>query len=90
MQIFFIIMCWQDWAFIAFQWFDGKILHKLATQVLYSSEQLDLLAIIMTAVKILFLGGALAAASQIVRVVEPSIQKSEKLLHTTLIRNEVS
>lgn len=58
-------------------------------QVLYSSEQLDTLAVAMTVVKILFVGGALAAAVRIIPLLEDLIRASLKPLHTTLIRNEV-
>mmetsp|Transcript_18834 Transcript_18834/g.31491 ORF Transcript_18834/g.31491 Transcript_18834/m.31491 type:complete len:731 (+) Transcript_18834:36-2228(+) len=52
----------------------------------YSSEDLDLLALFYTSVKILFVMGALEAASALVCLVEPA--RAVKDLHLTLVRNE--
>lgn len=42
-----------------------------ALQVCYSSDQLDALALLMSLPKLLYVGGALAAAAQVVHLVEP-------------------
>ena len=55
----------------------------------YADEQLDTLAVFMTAVKVLFLGGGLMCAARTIMLLEPAIKASKKPLHTTLIRNEV-
>ena len=49
-------------------------------------EQLDLLALFFTLVKVLFIGGALQVVEQLVRVIEPVREGWE--FHLTTIRNE--
>ena len=56
----------------------------------YSEPALDALAILMTAVKVLFLGGAIARAAELIRMIEPARLASSRPLHTTLIRNEAA
>jgi hypothetical protein len=58
--------------------------------VTYSEQALDALAILMTAVKVLYLGGAISRAAEVVKMIEPARRASCKLLHTTLIRNEAA
>jgi len=56
----------------------------------YSEQALDALAILMTAVKVLYLGGAIVRAAEAIRMIEPARSASCKPLHTTLIRNEAA
>eukprot|EP00891_Asterochloris_glomerata_P005922 jgi/Astpho2/5922/fgenesh1_pg.00080_%23_120_t len=56
----------------------------------YSPAQLDFLALLFTAVKVLYTGGALPACCRLVRVLEPLRQASHQPLHHTLIRNETA
>jgi hypothetical protein len=53
-------------------------------------QQLDILAVLCTAAKALFVGGALAAAQQLCALVEPARAASGQALHLTHIRNEVA
>ncbi|KAF5830656.1 hypothetical protein DUNSADRAFT_14221 [Dunaliella salina] len=59
-------------------------------KVAYSHEQLDMLALCCTAVKALYVGGAVTRAARLVAVIEPARQASKHELHTTLIRNEAA
>merc|ERR1712137_285120 len=52
----------------------------------FSADQLDLLALLFTLVKILFLQGQLKLAQQLIELIEPVRTKKE--LHLTSIRNE--
>lgn len=56
----------------------------------YSEQALDALAILMTAVKVLYLGGAIVRAAEAIRLIEPARSASCKPLHGTLIRNEAA
>ena len=56
----------------------------------FSEQALDALAILMTAVKVLYLGGAIARAAEVIRMLEPARRASARPLHTTLIRNEAA
>ncbi|KAG2443101.1 hypothetical protein HYH02_009515 [Chlamydomonas schloesseri] len=58
--------------------------------VCYSPDQLDALALLFTAAKLLYVGGALGAAAALVAAVEPLRRASAVELHTTLIRNEAA
>ncbi len=59
-------------------------------QVEYGPEQLDALAVIFTAVKVLYVGGALSRCYRLLPCVDAARQASVKPLHTTLIRNEAA
>ncbi|KAL6761279.1 hypothetical protein V8C86DRAFT_3023847 [Haematococcus lacustris] len=63
---------------------------KDGSKVSYSSNQLDLLALGFTAVKIVYVAGGLPFAARLVALLEPARQASAKELHTTLIRNEAA
>jgi hypothetical protein len=56
----------------------------------YSADQLDVLALLCTAVKVLYVSGALARAAALAAVVEPLRRASKTPLHETLVRNEVA
>jgi tetratricopeptide (TPR) repeat protein len=56
----------------------------------YSSEQLDLLAILFTVTKVLYVTGALGTASELVALVNPLKHASRVELHHTSIRNEAA
>lgn len=56
----------------------------------YSPEQLNALAVVFTAVKILYVGGALSRAYRLLASVDAARQASQVPLHTTLIRNEAA
>lgn len=56
----------------------------------YSDQQLDLLAVLFTAVKMLYIGGALTAAERLCTLIEPARRASRRPLHTTRIRNEAA
>ncbi|GJP72797.1 hypothetical protein CLOP_g3555 [Closterium sp. NIES-67] len=56
----------------------------------YRSEELDVLAMLMTAVKALFLGGAVRRAKALGALVERARVASKVPLHETLIRNEAA
>ena len=60
------------------------------SQVKYESEQLDLLAILFTLVKVAFVGGALSLVSQIADSINSARLSSEVELHSTSIRNEAA
>lgn len=59
-------------------------------KVAYSAPELDALALVMTAAKLLFAGGALPAAAALCGAVEPARCASCQPLHLTLIRNEAA
>jgi hypothetical protein len=59
-------------------------------QVEYSAEELDALAVIFTAVKVLYVGGALARCARLLDPVDAARRASLKPLHMTLIRNEAA
>lgn len=56
----------------------------------YSPEQLDVLAVLFTVVKILYIGGAVGRAHQLATRVERARRLSEKPLHETMVRNEAA
>ncbi|KAK9812932.1 hypothetical protein WJX72_005941 [[Myrmecia] bisecta] len=59
-------------------------------QVDYNAAQLDTLALLFTAVKLLYVGGALARCARLVELVDAARRASRRPLHTTLIRNEAA
>ncbi|GAQ83868.1 hypothetical protein KFL_001660050 [Klebsormidium nitens] len=59
-------------------------------KIAYGSEQLDVLAVLFTVVKILYLGGAVERARQLAEKVEKARALSEKALHETMVRNEAA
>eukprot|EP00854_Cymbomonas_tetramitiformis_P008113 gene8113-9640_t len=59
-------------------------------QRMYSSDELDTLALLCTIVKVLYVGGAVARSAHVAALVEPARQASAQPLHSTLIRNEVA
>ena len=59
-------------------------------QVEYSGEQLDLLAILFTVMKVAFVGGAVDLVAQMVHLVESARLESAVELHNTSIRNEAA
>ena len=54
----------------------------------YRSEELDLLALLFTLVKIIFNAGMLSALPGLIELIEPVRTSTAKPLHQTLIRNE--
>ena len=56
----------------------------------YSAEELDALALLFTAVKVVYLGGAIGRAARLIELLEAAKRASRKPLHTTLIRNEAA
>ena len=62
----------------------------LLRQVEYSPEELDALALLFTAVKVVYLGGAIGRAARLIELLEAARRASRKPLHTTLIRNEAA
>mmetsp|Transcript_38638 Transcript_38638/g.122738 ORF Transcript_38638/g.122738 Transcript_38638/m.122738 type:complete len:340 (-) Transcript_38638:48-1067(-) len=56
----------------------------------YSSDELDAVALLLTAVKVMFVGGALERALAVAEKVAPARAASLKPLHETLIRNEAA
>lgn len=56
----------------------------------YTAEQLDALALLFTAAKVLFLGGALPQALKLSHLLPPAVAASKVPLHLTLIRNEAA
>jgi hypothetical protein len=56
----------------------------------YSPEQLDVLAVLFTVVKILYIGGAVGRAHELATRVERARRLSEKPLHETMVRNEAA
>ncbi|EIE19755.1 TPR-like protein [Coccomyxa subellipsoidea C-169] len=61
-----------------------------SSQVEYSPAQLDVLAILFTCIKVLYVGGAIGRTYQLIQAVEPARRASVKPLHTTMIRNEAA
>jgi hypothetical protein len=59
-------------------------------KVEYLPDQLDALALLFTAVKVLFLGGGLLQALRLCQLLDPAIAASKVPLHLTLIRNEAA
>ena len=62
----------------------------LCLQAEYSAEELDALALLFTAVKVVYLGGAIGRAARLIELLEAARRASRKPLHTTLIRNEAA
>ena len=54
----------------------------------FSDDDLDALALLFAAVKILYLGGAVSRAQTLVAAIEPTRRAAAKPLHETTIRNE--
>ncbi|ETV89379.1 hypothetical protein, variant 1 [Aphanomyces astaci] len=67
---------------------DAKFERAVATTVDLTGQQLDLLALLCTLVKILFLQGCLRPVPALVDAIEPLRYHYGHLLHTTSIRNE--
>ena len=65
-----------------------KILGLL--QEVYNAEQLDILAICFTCVKVLYVGGAIERARRLVALIEPARQAFKTPMHQTVIRNEAA
>ena len=61
-----------------------------AASIDYTAEDLDMLALLFTVVKLLFVGGALARARVVTDLVETARAASSTPLHETLIRNEAA
>lgn len=59
-------------------------------QVEYTSTQLDLLALLFTVVKLLYMGGALPRCARVVHLLTAASAASSQELHKTLIRNEAA
>ena len=59
-------------------------------QVNYSSSQLDLLALLFTVVKLMYMGGALSRCAPLVQLLDTASQASAQELHKTLVRNEAA
>ena len=57
---------------------------------MYSAEQLDILAICFTCVKVLYVGGAIECARRLVALLEPARQAFKTPMHQTVIRNEAA
>ena len=56
----------------------------------YDGEQLDILAIAFTCVKVLYVGGAIERARKLVACLEPARQAFATPMHQTVIRNEAA
>ena len=56
----------------------------------YDPAQLDALALVFTAAKLLFVGGALDRCRRLAALVEPARAASRRPLHQTLVRNEAA
>ncbi|CAL8471421.1 g10963 [Coccomyxa elongata] len=69
---------------------NGTSLHLPDEQVELSPAQLDVLAILFTCIKVLYVGGAVGRTYQLIKAVEPARLASLKPLHTTMIRNEAA
>ena len=63
---------------------------RSAAQVDYNPQQLDALALVFTAAKLLFVGGALCRCRRLAALVEPARRASRRPLHQTLVRNEAA
>ena len=59
-------------------------------QEMYNAEQLDILAICFTCVKVLYVGGAIEHARRLVALIEPARQAFKTPMHQTIIRNEAA
>ena len=59
-------------------------------KVEYTPEQLDLLAMLFTVIKVAFVGGALGLAARLTALVDTARLASAIELHTTSIRNEAA
>ena len=59
-------------------------------QEMYTAEQLDILAICFTCVKVLYVGGAIERARRLVALIEPARQAFRTPMHQTVIRNEAA
>eukprot|EP00850_Spirogloea_muscicola_P010195 SM000059S18672 [mRNA] locus=s59:358069:363417:+ [translate_table: standard] len=69
---------------------DGKHTDNGTGSVDYQSEQLDVLALLFTVVKILFLGGAVERARLMAGLVQRARLASRVPLHKTIFRNEAA
>ena len=56
----------------------------------YDAEQLDILAIAFTCVKVLYIGGAIQRARELVILLEPARRAFRTPMHQTVIRNEAA
>ena len=56
----------------------------------YNGEQLDILAIAFTSLKVLYVGGAIERARRLVALLKPARQACVTPLHQTVIRNEAA
>lgn len=63
---------------------------KGVLQEQYDGEQLDILAIAFTCVKVLYVGGAIERARRLAALLEPARQACATPLHQTVIRNEAA
>lgn len=64
--------------------------HSCLLQEMYNAEQLDILAICFTCVKVLYVGGAVERARRLVALIEPARQAFRTPMHQTVIRNEAA
>ena len=64
--------------------------HSCLLQEVYNAEQLDILAICFTCVKVLYVGGAVERARRLVALIEPARQAFRTPMHQTVIRNEAA
>eukprot|EP00850_Spirogloea_muscicola_P017831 SM000157S02061 [mRNA] locus=s157:29967:46254:- [translate_table: standard] len=69
---------------------DGKHTDNGKGSIEYQSEQLDVLALLFTVVKILFLGGAVERARLMAGLVQRARLASRVPLHKTIFRNEAA
>ena len=69
---------------------DGVDRRRILLQEQYDSEQLDILAMAFTCVKVLYVGGAIDRARRLVALLEPARQACATPLHQTVIRNEAA
>ena len=56
----------------------------------YDAEQLDILAIAFTCVKVLYIGGAIQRTQKLVELLEPARRAFRMPMHQTVIRNEAA
>lgn len=56
----------------------------------YDGEQLDIMAIAFTCLKVLYVGGAIERARRLVALLEPARKACATPLHQTVIRNEAA
>lgn len=59
-------------------------------QVDYTDIQLNLLALLFTVVKLMYMGGALSRCAPLVQLLDAASQASAQELHKTLVRNEAA